>query len=221
MGRPGRRSYGVSKGSILKNTKASAQHSRKSKFYAVRHGRDGFSGIVGSWDECKAVVNGVKGAVFKSFKSYDEAHEFAFPTRVLPPRTRTPRNVLQSPDHAGVTKQAGCASHAAEETNVPSPLFSEEPTSEGPMRISVYTDGACSRNGKSSSKAGYGVFFHEHSPYNVSKPLPGPPTNQRAELTAVLEAMQIVLQHKLLPDGGVLVIFTDSMVCFMLLFVSL
>ena len=55
----------------------------------------------------------------------------------------------------------------------------------------VFVDGACARNGTPSASGGYGVFFGPNSPYNVSKPLKftDPQTSQRAELTAVLVAL--------------------------------
>lgn len=45
-----------------------------SKFYAVKEGRN--IGIYTSWDECKKQVDGYKGAVYKSFKTANEAAEF-------------------------------------------------------------------------------------------------------------------------------------------------
>ena len=44
------------------------------KFYAVQKGRN--TGIFTSWDECKANVNGYKGAIFKSFQTRQEAEAF-------------------------------------------------------------------------------------------------------------------------------------------------
>ena len=41
------------------------------KFYAVKNGRK--VGIFSTWDECKAQVDGYSGAVYKSFKTKDEA----------------------------------------------------------------------------------------------------------------------------------------------------
>ena len=45
------------------------------KFYAVRKGKK--TGIFSTWDECKEQVTGFKGAVYKSFKTLEEAEEFA------------------------------------------------------------------------------------------------------------------------------------------------
>lgn len=44
------------------------------KYYAVKVGRK--TGVFNTWDECKENVNGFKGAVYKSFPSYDEAVAF-------------------------------------------------------------------------------------------------------------------------------------------------
>ena len=44
------------------------------KYYVVRNGRK--NGIYRTWDECKAQVDGFKGASYKSFKTEKEALEF-------------------------------------------------------------------------------------------------------------------------------------------------
>ncbi|KAI8906010.1 ribonuclease H-like domain-containing protein, partial [Gorgonomyces haynaldii] len=73
-------------------------------------------------------------------------------------------------------------------------------------RLVVYTDGACSSNGTSSAKAGIGVYFGPDDPRNVSCPLPDVqgqhPTNNRAELYAVIKAMETVEEK--------CIIYTDS-----------
>ncbi|POS85871.1 hypothetical protein EPUL_004454, partial [Erysiphe pulchra] len=71
--------------------------------------------------------------------------------------------------------------------------------------IQVYTDGSARRNGRKGARAGVGVFFGTNDPRNLSEPLQGElQTNQRAELTAVLRALQICPQDKDVQ------IFTDS-----------
>lgn len=44
------------------------------KYYAVKIGKT--PGIYTSWDECKAMVHGFPGAVYKSFKTMEEAKQF-------------------------------------------------------------------------------------------------------------------------------------------------
>lgn len=44
------------------------------KFYAVKKGKK--TGIFGTWEECQKCVNGYSGAVYKSFKTMQEAQEY-------------------------------------------------------------------------------------------------------------------------------------------------
>ena len=46
------------------------------KYYSVYKGKSGVPKIFTSWDECKKEVTGVKGAIYKSFKTEAEAIEF-------------------------------------------------------------------------------------------------------------------------------------------------
>jgi len=74
----------------------------------------------------------------------------------------------------------------------------------------VFTDGACSNNGKPSAKAGIGVFFAPDDPRNISRPLdPGiKPTNNTAELTAIIQAYSVIQDD--LASGQRVAICTDS-----------
>ncbi len=49
----------------------------KEKFYAVKTGKN--TGIFKTWDECKKQVMGVKGAIYKSFETLEEAENFIKP----------------------------------------------------------------------------------------------------------------------------------------------
>jgi ribonuclease HI len=74
----------------------------------------------------------------------------------------------------------------------------------------VFTDGACSNNGRPGSKAGYAVWFPDHPSLSTSARVPDnqPQTNQRGELAAIHRAVVI------LDEGGYydesIVIYTDS-----------
>ena len=46
------------------------------KYYAVKMGKGGVSGIYLTWDECKAQVDGVSGVRYKSFPTKEEAEAF-------------------------------------------------------------------------------------------------------------------------------------------------
>ncbi|XP_014488097.1 PREDICTED: ribonuclease H1 [Dinoponera quadriceps] len=54
--------------------------------------------------------------------------------------------------------------------------------------VNVFTDGACSSNGQKNARAGIGVWFQDHHPLNVSRPVEGRPTNNMAEIQAVTVA---------------------------------
>ncbi|KAK3690829.1 hypothetical protein LTR37_018957 [Vermiconidia calcicola] len=64
------------------------------------------------------------------------------------------------------------------------------PVAEAPIRI--YTDGSSLSNGRNNAIAGVGVYFGPLDKRNVSEPLTGTKqTNQRAELTAILRALEV------------------------------
>jgi len=72
----------------------------------------------------------------------------------------------------------------------------------------IYTDGACSNNGKKNAKAGIGVYFGENDTRNISKRVIGKQTNNIAELTAIKEVFEFIKQDILV--GKNIVIVTDS-----------
>ena len=74
--------------------------------------------------------------------------------------------------------------------------------------INVFTDGACSNNGKQNAKAGIGVFFEENDPRNVSRRVDGKQTNNTAELTAILVVFDILRED--IEQGKNIVIHSDS-----------
>lgn len=77
---------------------------------------------------------------------------------------------------------------------------------------SIFCDGACSANGTKSAKAGWAwAYWHgkavgEPAHYDSGVPV-APATNQRAELTAILEALRWWKDL----DGRVMTLYTDSM----------
>lgn len=72
----------------------------------------------------------------------------------------------------------------------------------------VYTDGACSNNGNEKAIAGIGVYFGNNDSRNVSKQILGKPTNNVAELTAIIEACEIIKDD--LKNGKTITIVSDS-----------
>jgi ribonuclease HI len=72
----------------------------------------------------------------------------------------------------------------------------------------VYTDGACSNNGKENAMAGIGVFFGVDDIRNISKRIEGKQTNNTAELSAIIETYNIIENDII--NGNKIVIVTDS-----------
>lgn len=70
-------------------------------------------------------------------------------------------------------------------------------------KVRVYIDGSTIGNGKVGSKGGYGVFYANGDPRNVSKTLKGEATNNRAELSALINVLENNKDSELL-------IITDS-----------
>ena len=72
----------------------------------------------------------------------------------------------------------------------------------------VYTDGACSNNGRDNAKAGIGIYFQDDDSRNVSKRITGKQTNNRAELLAIIVVYFII--EKDVDTEKTIVICTDS-----------
>lgn len=74
----------------------------------------------------------------------------------------------------------------------------------------VFTDGACSHNGRPGAKAGYAVWFPDHPSLSEAVKLPTsqPQTNQRAELSAIARTV-VILEENGFHDVDV-VVYTDS-----------
>jgi ribonuclease HI len=80
------------------------------------------------------------------------------------------------------------------------------------MKVEVYTDGACSRNGKKGAKASWAFYFPEHKPLSNASIVPedNAQTNQRGELMAISEAVKKA-ELSFSPSETELKICTDSM----------
>ena len=59
-------------------------------------------------------------------------------------------------------------------------------------KIHVYTDGSCYGNGAKESYGGIGIFFGQNDPRNIGAPYMDNPTNNRAELAAIVKTLKIL-----------------------------
>jgi ribonuclease HI len=80
------------------------------------------------------------------------------------------------------------------------------------MKVEIYTDGACSKNGKKGAQASWAFYVPEHKSISNAQRIPEgqSQTNQRGELMAISEAVKAAeLAFPLLETD--LKIYTDSM----------
>lgn len=75
-------------------------------------------------------------------------------------------------------------------------------------KIYVFTDGACSGNGKKNAKAGIGIVFPNKEIDNISEEFTvAPVTNQRAELYAIYKALLIITDKC---EFNNIIVYSDS-----------
>jgi len=75
----------------------------------------------------------------------------------------------------------------------------------------IYTDGACKNNGSHNAKAGIGIHFSLKNKIKLNdiseKLICEKPTNNKAELTAILKALQLCNENNINEN---IIIYTDS-----------
>lgn len=157
-----------------------------SSFYAVARGKT--TGIFTTWQECSESIKGYKNAKYKKFETESDANAFIL-------KYKLPDNITTD-----------------SESILPKRVISLEEV-DNPPDYFVYTDGACTNNGKHYAKAGYGIFFGIDDPRNVSKEVDPkyPKTNNVAELSAIIETYFIIEQD--IKAGKQIIIVTDSEYC--------
>uniref|UniRef100_A0A7E4VBB0 Ribonuclease H1 n=1 Tax=Panagrellus redivivus TaxID=6233 RepID=A0A7E4VBB0_PANRE len=164
---------------------ATGTSSKPKAYYAVARGTK--TGIYETWAECTAAIDGFKFPKYRKFATHDEAA--AFIAENSQPTSSPSRPTKRSATAAGLEPGASSVpAKKSEPEHAPDSDIHNDP--DVPV---VYTDGACSGNGRNGAIAGYGVYWGDGHPDNVSKPLivgPGQAhTNNRAEYQAVIEAV--------------------------------
>lgn len=74
----------------------------------------------------------------------------------------------------------------------------------------VFTDGSYN---KISKRCGYGIFFGDNDIRNVGKEITEKKTNNIAELTAILKAIEIMIKSDEYKLGNIIEIYSDSEYC--------
>ncbi len=134
------------------------------KFYAVAKGIK--TGIFTTWPEAERQVRGVAGAMYKSFKTREEAENF-----------------INNPSY-GQKKSSGKSSGSAGKGSVASPKTYSEDT------IVVYTDGGAIGN---PGPGGYGAVIKDGKQFSGGYNLT---TNNRMELMAVIVVLEFLQGEK-------------------------
>lgn len=80
------------------------------------------------------------------------------------------------------------------------------------MKVKVFTDGACSKNGQEGAKASYAYYFPDHKELSKAARVPDTcsQTNQRGELMGISEAVKTMIE-KFPAEEIEVQIYTDSM----------
>lgn len=163
---------------------------KNDQYYAVARGRQ--VGIYRTWNECKAQVDGFQTARYKKFATEAEARKFVADNISVQGTKNSVASSSTSSTVSETTRKRKCEgtlrcspvkkAKPEEEEEVMDPAFADA--------LVVYTDGACSSNGTSNARAGWGVFWGDDSEDNECGPVYGAPTNNRGELIAVEKALE-------------------------------
>ncbi|KAH7005087.1 ribonuclease H-like domain-containing protein [Fusarium venenatum] len=182
------------------------------KYYAVAVGSQ--PGIYNTWGETSRRIQGVSGAKHKMFDTLGEAEDYI--RQFGAPETCQSLGIAPGPGQQARQSQQEPRQTPAEQTWEPRSTAYEPQqkqyqsaaearpaarqfqqtqyasAAEQQDTIRIYTDGSSLGNGQAGSRAGLGVFFGHDDERNHAERLPGlPQTNQRAELLAILRAMEI------------------------------
>jgi len=174
-------------------------------YYAVREGKS--VGIYQTWKECQEQVSGYSGAKYKKFETEKEAQSYinhrdstihqTKKTTGFKLKSNVPIPRLQCLNPEGFpVDECKEKEHTKErKTKLIEPPrtanYRVKSYNDFPTAPVVYTDGCCLNNGKDKAVAGIGVWWAPGHPMNVGEYLDVEnPTNNKAELSAAIRALQ-------------------------------
>ncbi|KAJ5272815.1 Ribosomal protein L9/RNase H1 N-terminal [Penicillium angulare] len=218
---------------FLNGTKLPSGHAADGteRYYGIQRGR--VPGVYTDWSKAQEQIRGFTRPRYRKFSTREEAEEFVREGQTQPPvgfedakKPTGPHGImsesLKDEEGAEYAPGEGPLPQGTEDQFDPNVLldpatgkvvYKTAPQKAAtktqvvgiPGMLRIYTDGSSLRNGTPLASAGVGVYFGPGDPRNVSEPLKGSrQTNQRAELTAILRAIDIAPRHR---D---VTIFTDS-----------
>ncbi|WFD44837.1 ribonuclease H [Malassezia psittaci] len=156
--------------------------------------------------ECKSQVHQYPGSQYKAFPTRAEAQAFVQGKQLVEEAQHNLKRkavILEDPSAAQSKSLRTSTAISSSPGGASQAIPNEQHDS-----LTVYTDGSSRGNGRVGAVAGYGVYWAnpKYHHLNLAKRLSGPiQTNNRAELTAILRAIETCPE----PDTP-LRIFTDS-----------
>ncbi|KAF3022368.1 hypothetical protein E8E15_009501 [Penicillium rubens] len=198
-----------------------SQSSENTRFYGIQRGR--VTGVYTDWTTAQEQIRGFPRPRYRKFSTREEAEEFVREGQTQPPvgfgvatgphglTTEKPKDaegVEFAPGEGPLPKGAedgfdpnvilDPATGKVVYKTAPQMAATKTQSTGIPGMLRIYTDGSSLRNGTPLASAGVGVYFGPgDSSRNVSEPLKGSrQTNQRAELTAILRAIDIAPRHR-------------------------
>ncbi|KAF8340351.1 ribonuclease H-like domain-containing protein [Cantharellus anzutake] len=179
----------------------------KTSYYAVKVGKT--PGVyltcfsVAIRKDCEEQTKGWPNARYKKFSTRDQADDFIGISGATDSDSLS-AIVSPSPAPLGIpnpilTEPESAHEEVTENNEVVEAPIMETPGTPESRWTTVYTDGACKGNGQEGSTAGIGVWWGAGDPRNLSERCPGAQTNNRAELIALIRALETTpLEQKLL-----------------------
>ncbi|KAJ5927417.1 hypothetical protein N7516_009190, partial [Penicillium verrucosum] len=200
---------------------AESQSSENTRFYGIQRGR--VTGVYTNWTTAQEQIRGFPRPRYRKFSTREEAEDFVREGQAQPPAgfgvASGPHGITteKPKDAEGIEFAPGdgplpAGAEDGFDPNVlldpatgkvvyktaPQTTATKTQSTGIPGMLRIYTDGSSLRNGTPLASAGVGVYFGPgDSSRNVSESLKGSrQTNQRAELTAILRAIDIAPRHR-------------------------
>ena len=192
-------------------------------YYSVHKGY--CPGIYKNWQNCEKQIIGFKGAVFKKFKNdYDSALYFYKNGKDLNlnnNRLRINKYIINLKKKLSIIssdKNEYIINNQENQNNVHDNMSNVDDNmsnvddnmnnvDDNSENIIIYTDGSCINNGKPNAQAGIGIYFGENDKRNISEKFINGPTNQRAEIYAIIKCIDILNSENIKKN---IHIYTDS-----------
>lgn len=155
-------------------------------------------GIFMTWSDAEKAVKGYSGAIYKKFKSIDDAEHFVktgeelakeVSIMCIPPNSKSSSN----------SKASSSSSYDIQVKELRKEYYAHPHYRKSGIVHNIYADGSTFGNGQPNAVGGYGVFIpctDLVDEYLLSAPIKGKATNNIGELHGVIKS----LEHVLLTD---------------------